>query len=240
MPEQTAFSASMGHRAILAALISAMSTESKSHQAFSVQPREFAQARARRTYEALLSAAEQEFSDRGYDATQTPDVARRAGVSVGTFYRYFEDKKEVLLEVLKRDLTQGRDMVLSGLTPERLAADTRRQTIETALTILLENTNRNPGLERVFKEMSLRDEDVAFLRSAYEDEACRRIAAVIASVCSPEEVADPLATAYVILISVVECASVAAGSRGPTPLEAERSMRALTELVFRAVFARTG
>ncbi|HEX5063422.1 MAG TPA: helix-turn-helix domain-containing protein, partial [Kofleriaceae bacterium] len=53
---------------------------------------EFRQERSRRSYEALLTAAEELFAVHGYDAIGTPEIAQKAGVSVGTFYRYFEDK----------------------------------------------------------------------------------------------------------------------------------------------------
>lgn len=214
-----------------------MSSESKTDHVFSLKPREFAQERARRTFEALVSAAEQEFSELGFDATQTPTVAQRAGVSVGTFYRYFQDKKDILLEVLKRELTLGREQVLGALTPEGLLGSSRRETMARALRILLEYTNRNPGLQRVYLEMSLRDPDVARLRKVYEQEACDRIAVLIGSVCSEEEVPDPQATAYVVFTSVVECVSAIAGTRGESAISAERRLSALTELVLRALFA---
>jgi AcrR family transcriptional regulator len=51
-------------------------------------------ARARRSAErrnAILAAALEEFSARGYAATRLDDVARRAGVAKGTIYLHFPD-----------------------------------------------------------------------------------------------------------------------------------------------------
>jgi hypothetical protein len=56
---------------------------------FKVPRRTFAQKRARKTYDALIEAAFAVFGDKGYEDAQTPDIASAAGVSVGTFYRYF-------------------------------------------------------------------------------------------------------------------------------------------------------
>src|SRR6478609_7981345 len=68
---------------------------------------EFRQERSRRSYQALLDAAEVLFSSHGYDAVGTPEIAEKAGVSVGTFYRYFEDKHEVYLEIMRRTMKQA-------------------------------------------------------------------------------------------------------------------------------------
>lgn len=48
----------------------------------------------------ILSAAEKLFSEKNYGNTQISEIAQNAGVGVGTFYRYFQDKESVLLELL--------------------------------------------------------------------------------------------------------------------------------------------
>lgn len=45
----------------------------------------------------LLGAARQAFAELGYVATRVDDVVERAGLSHGTFYRYFKDKQDVLV-----------------------------------------------------------------------------------------------------------------------------------------------
>jgi AcrR family transcriptional regulator len=57
-------------------------------------------ARARRTRAALLVAAWEEFSEKGYRATQPADIAARAGASVGTFYQYFRSRSDVMSAVV--------------------------------------------------------------------------------------------------------------------------------------------
>lgn len=52
--------------------------------------------------EEIISAALDVFTDRGFAATKLEDVARRAGVTKGTIYLYF-DSKEALFKALIRE-----------------------------------------------------------------------------------------------------------------------------------------
>ncbi|HVZ33205.1 MAG TPA: TetR family transcriptional regulator, partial [Polyangiaceae bacterium] len=49
----------------------------------------------------LEKAAMELFRERGYDRTTVEDVARRAGLTERTFFRYFADKREVLFSGAK-------------------------------------------------------------------------------------------------------------------------------------------
>ncbi len=54
---------------------------------------------------AILAAALDEFSARGFAATRLEDVAQRAGVAKGTIYLYFRDKESLLQELVRAMLT---------------------------------------------------------------------------------------------------------------------------------------
>ncbi len=61
-------------------------------------------ARAERRVErrdAILAAALEEFSARGFAATRLDDVANRAGVAKGTIYLYFRDKESLFQELVR-------------------------------------------------------------------------------------------------------------------------------------------
>jgi AcrR family transcriptional regulator len=51
--------------------------------------------------EAILAAALDEFSARGFAATRLEDVARRAGVAKGTIYLHFSDKEALFQELVR-------------------------------------------------------------------------------------------------------------------------------------------
>lgn len=198
--------------------------------------RRFTQERARKTYEALVIAAGEAFHDAGYDATGTPDIAARAGVSVGTFYRYFDDKKQIYLECTRRYLAEAYHRVMDRLTPARFSGKDRRGTIDEAVSILLEQSTRHPMMHKVFVEMSLRDPDVLELRRAFDKITHEKLSALIAAICPRTIVPDPEATALIVHVAAIECAAVIGGIRGPVPVDLERAQAALAALIYRALF----
>jgi len=62
-------------------------------------------ARSAERRDAILTAALDEFSARGFEAARLDDVARRAGVAKGTIYLYFRDKETLFQELVRAMLT---------------------------------------------------------------------------------------------------------------------------------------
>ena len=63
------------------------------------------EAGARRTREALLDAAAHLFVERGVQAP-IRDIAERAGVGVGTVYRHFPDRAELVVAVYRHQIEE--------------------------------------------------------------------------------------------------------------------------------------
>ena len=93
--------------------------------------------------EEIIAAALEVFADRGFAATKLEDIARRAGVTKGTIYLYF-DNKEALFKALIRQtivpvLAQG-EAVAESFTGsardlfERLVREYWRLVGETSLS----------------------------------------------------------------------------------------------------------
>jgi AcrR family transcriptional regulator len=53
----------------------------------------------------ILTAALDEFSARGFEATRLDDVAKRAGIAKGTIYLYFRDKETLFQELVREMLS---------------------------------------------------------------------------------------------------------------------------------------
>ena len=58
----------------------------------------------------LVQAAQEVFAQRGYHAATVDDITRAAGVAKGTFYLYFEEKREIYYEVIRGFLALIKDI----------------------------------------------------------------------------------------------------------------------------------
>jgi AcrR family transcriptional regulator len=80
--------------------------------------------------ERLVVAAVDLFTEQGYDATTVTQIAERAGVTRSTFFRYFPDKREILVagqQTLSELLAQGIAEAPVGASPlEAVAAGLQR------------------------------------------------------------------------------------------------------------------
>ncbi|HET6482415.1 MAG TPA: helix-turn-helix domain-containing protein [Actinoplanes sp.] len=81
-------------------------------------------ADARRNFDALLVAAREAFAENGTEAS-LEDIARRAGVGIGTLYRNFPTRQDLFEAVYVDEVDQLREVALAvaGLPPwEALSA----------------------------------------------------------------------------------------------------------------------
>ena len=79
-------------------------------------------ADARRNYDLLVAAADAAFTEHGADAS-LEDIARRAGVGIGTLYRHFPTRETLLAKVLYDSATAMVDRAreLGGMSPPTAA-----------------------------------------------------------------------------------------------------------------------
>jgi AcrR family transcriptional regulator len=92
-------------------------------------------ADARRNHERILDSARVVFAQAGPDA-QIDDVARHAGVGVGTVYRHFPTKESLLAELVRQKFRlfadRARDALAGDGEPFALIEDLMRRNAATA------------------------------------------------------------------------------------------------------------
>ncbi len=59
-----------------------------------------------RTREAILKAALEYFSQKGFHRTTTRDIARKAGIAEGTMFNYFRTKEDLALYFFEKELAE--------------------------------------------------------------------------------------------------------------------------------------
>ena len=115
--------------------------------------------------EEIISAALEVFADRGFAATKLEDVARRAGVTKGTIYLYFENKEALFKALIRQTIVpviaQGEALAESFTGSarelfERLVREYWRLVGETSLVgipkLMMAEANNFPELARFYYE----------------------------------------------------------------------------------------
>jgi AcrR family transcriptional regulator len=100
-------------------------------------------ADARRNYDRLLAAAAAAFAERGRDDVSLEEIARRAGVGIGTLYRHFPTRA-ALLEAVYRDQVEA----LGVLAGKLLAAESPADALAEWVRALAEFSITKHGLSR--------------------------------------------------------------------------------------------
>lgn len=114
--------------------------------------------KGRDTRQRLLAAGRTLFGDLGYANVRVSDITETAGLSPGAFYRYFPDRRELMLELL-RDLTsEAFDFVRVPWDPSSPSAsvmETTRRYFEffeqnrTLFGLLVELAHIDPDVEEI-------------------------------------------------------------------------------------------
>ena len=86
--------------------------------------------------EKILKAAIIVFSEKGFSASTTSEIAKNAGVAEGTIFRYFKTKKDILRGILVQalNLASGK-LVLDGV--DRILAEPGRKDLRSILKELI-------------------------------------------------------------------------------------------------------
>jgi AcrR family transcriptional regulator len=85
------------------------------------------------TRERIIDGAATLFNQFGYHGTDSNSIAKEAGYATGTFYKHFQDKREVFLAVYERWLTAEWQAVDEELSKGQRPADTARRIVEISI-----------------------------------------------------------------------------------------------------------
>jgi AcrR family transcriptional regulator len=115
---------------------------------------------------AIIITARRLFNEGGYDAVTSNLIARESGVSIGTFYSYFRDKKGVFLEVARdyfNDVFGELSSAIQNIAGRECGLD---ETIDGLISAIWRSHQSDRILQREIIILALKDEDVRALMDA--------------------------------------------------------------------------
>lgn len=118
------------------------------------------QERSRQQRDRLMKAGERVFAESGFWQAHVADIAKRAGCSVGSFYRRFQDK-EAFFFALQNDMAVHAEVNIAKFFDDPACRD---EPLFEVFRRLVRNTSRTmkgiEGYYRALFELSLRGQDV--------------------------------------------------------------------------------
>ena len=118
------------------------------------------QNRSREQRDRLLKAGEQAFAANGFWQTHITDIAERAGCSVGSFYRRFEDKEAFFLALQADRAARAEANIGHFFGDPARAQETVGEVIGRLVHYTARNMHEVQGYYRALFELSLRGLDV--------------------------------------------------------------------------------
>jgi AcrR family transcriptional regulator len=153
------------------------------------------------TADRLRAAASEAFAELGWQATRVEDIVRRAGVSHGTFYTYYENKAAVL-----DDLVRSSQAEFVRLASAPWEADDVRGALERVIGGFLDQYAGDRIVMRTWLQAAR--EDASFSRLYVESRALfvQRVAEQLQAVVavSGRSDAPPASTVASSLVAMVE------------------------------------
>jgi AcrR family transcriptional regulator len=101
------------------------------------------------TRQRIRTAAMGLFAERGYAATPTQEICRRAGISKPVLYYHFQSKENLYREIILEACAE----MQRALTVASYRGATAREKLIDVLTADFEHTMRNPGLSAMIFRM---------------------------------------------------------------------------------------
>jgi AcrR family transcriptional regulator len=174
------------------------------------QPRR--QARGRQRIEQILHAAAAVFAEQGYDAATTNAIAAQAGISPGSLYQFFKNKKDIAHALAEHYAVQLSALRAEVFTVEDVEGSSLDDLVDAVLEPLVAFNLAHPGFKAIFARTdmptSLR-EAVAPVHAAIHHRVTELIGAIL-----PDRSNEGVARVATVAIQLV---------RGMMPLIANAS-----------------
>jgi len=186
-----------------------------------------------RKCDAIFRAALRLFAEQGFDKTSVPQIRKRAGVSIHTFYKYFPSK-ELLANELYRELRVELDDSLSFVASDRVSYRRQFHELWTRMAmfahervevfLFLEIWPHAPYVDRRNRELSIVPNGlIRLLEKMQRANACRR--------------APTILLAAIVWGALVQLLKLRAQGTVPLPTE---SIKALEDACWNSICAQDG
>ncbi|MBW1893331.1 MAG: TetR/AcrR family transcriptional regulator [Deltaproteobacteria bacterium] len=187
------------------------------------------QHRGIQTKNRIMKAAFQLFAKKGIHGTNSKEIVGKAGVSIGSFYSYFKNKKTLLLEMLEDYLDRHYTTIwkpMDNFSIHELGRDDIKLIIESVFKAY----DISPEFHRQTHALRYSDPDINRIYDRERNREVEQVKHLIENNITRLSVKDPLAAAIVIHNAVENVAHTAKfiGSK----IDEKRLINELTDMIY--------
>jgi AcrR family transcriptional regulator len=170
------------------------------------------QERSRATIDVIFEATIQILLANGFDKTTTIQIADRAGVSVGSLYQYFPNKRALLAAIVKRHVGEVADITIAACKSAH--GKTIQEMCVMTMSAFVDAKTRRPEVSRALYLPAAAVNGEAIVKE--EVIRCAQAMHDMLITASDAKFAQPLAVSKVLIASIVgptQAAIEAGGNR---------------------------
>ena len=156
------------------------------------------QKRGIETKGRIIQAARELFSRKGFHGTNSKEIAAAAGVSIGSFYSYFQDKKALFLEVLVDHNERMIGKIFGGERNGVMQRGDEKELIDGLIRTGVAAHDLSPQFHREALGMKYSDPDVEAIHSRMEKLVLDRLVSLFKSMGDKIRINDVEAGAAVV------------------------------------------
>lgn len=147
----------------------------------------------------IKDAALKLMSEKGYFATSSNEIAREAGVSIGTFYSYFKDKKELYAELVDDIYTAVLTPINLNELPDDLSIE---ETVQLYVTAVFRGHEYQTAFQREISSLSEQSDEFRAIEMFHKSNILHVFSEALKAYWEELKPQDLETSTYIILTTV--------------------------------------
>lgn len=178
------------------------------------------------------------FEERGYDESTTAVIAKQAGIAVGTLYGYFQNKSDILEEVVELTIGDVTELVIAELSPDAWQGRDPRIIVRALIDTIFHIQTIRPGTQRVIFERYFKDAEFRAIVDARRERTLEAIVRFLEA-AGPDaglRALDAEAAAWAVVNAVQWSASQSILHFEDDPAAVDRAASEMADMIGRYLF----
>jgi AcrR family transcriptional regulator len=166
--------------------------------------REPVQQRGKEKKAKIIAAARKLLNREDYESVTANLISKKAGVSVGTFYSYFRDKRDVFLDVIRQYSEDIFAELISSIEGMKGEQKDLEEVVRRLIQVAKERHDHERGLHKQMLVQAVRDPEIRELTIMEEKKADFLIREILDSYSDQVHVKDADAAVFLVMNCVEE------------------------------------